>query len=97
MAKYYLLNKAVEDLTDIWNYTYDEWSEKQANKYYELILEGCQELAINPQLGKSYPDVRDKLLGYKWGEHIIFYIVIAPKEIEVLRILHGRMDIKKKF
>jgi toxin ParE1/3/4 len=31
MANYYLTNKAVEDLSEIWYYTYDEWSEKQAN------------------------------------------------------------------
>jgi toxin ParE1/3/4 len=29
MAKYNLTYKAVEDLADIWDYTFDEWSEKQ--------------------------------------------------------------------
>ena len=35
MAKHKLTNKAVEDLTEIWNYTYDKWSEYQADKYYQ--------------------------------------------------------------
>jgi toxin ParE1/3/4 len=34
MANYKLTNKAVEDLTSIWEYTVKEWSEKQADKYY---------------------------------------------------------------
>ena len=27
MAKYVLTNKAVEDLSEVWNYTYEVWSE----------------------------------------------------------------------
>lgn len=97
MAKYHILKRAVDDLTEIWNYTFDEWSEKQADKYYELLLEGCNELADNPLLGKEYPEISNTLLGYKWGEHIIFYIISDADEIEVVRILHGRMNLKKKF
>lgn len=33
MAKYNLTKKAVEDLTKIWNYTFDTWSENQADAY----------------------------------------------------------------
>ncbi|WP_338840025.1 type II toxin-antitoxin system RelE/ParE family toxin [Flavobacterium ginsenosidimutans] len=97
MAKYYLTNKAVEDLADIWNYTFDEWSEKQADKYYLLLLDSCQEVAENPNLGKKYDNVTEKLLGYKSNEHILFYQIISKGEIEIIRILHGRMDLKSKF
>lgn len=31
MAKYELTNKAIEDLTEIWEYTVDKWSEQQAD------------------------------------------------------------------
>lgn len=34
MAKYHLTNKATADLLDIWNYTTETWSEKQAEKHY---------------------------------------------------------------
>jgi len=97
MAKYHLLNRAVEDLANIWDYTYDEWSEKQADKYYQLLLSDCQEIANNPSLGRSYSEITDSLLGYRSGEHIIFYIIITSKEIEVVRVLHSRMDLKNKF
>ena len=33
MAKYSLTRKAVEDLSKIWNYTFDTWSENQADTY----------------------------------------------------------------
>ena len=31
MAKYHLTNKALEDLTNIWEYRVDTWSERQAD------------------------------------------------------------------
>lgn len=34
MNSYVLTNKAVEDLSSIWNYTAEEWSEVQADRYY---------------------------------------------------------------
>lgn len=97
MAKYYLTNKAVEDLTEIWHYTYKEWSESQADKYYFLLLDSCQEIAKNPYGGKKYDKVKEKLLGYKSNQHIIFYIILSNDEIEVIRILHGRMDLKNRI
>ena len=97
MAKYHLTNKAVQDLTNIWDYTYDEWSENQADKYYNLLLSSCQEIAENPNLGKKYDNVTEKLLAFKSNQHIIFYQVISNTEVEIIRILHGRMDLKSKF
>ena len=41
MTKYFLTNKANEDLDEIWEYTFDEWSEMQADKYYFEILNYC--------------------------------------------------------
>ena len=42
MANYYLTNKAVDDLTQIWDYTFEEWSERQADKYYNELLNACK-------------------------------------------------------
>ena len=97
MSKYYLTNKAVEDLTNIWNYTFEEWSEKQADSYYEMLIESCEEIAENPLFGKSFKNVTSDLLGVKANKHIIFYRKIAKDKIVITRILHGRLDLKKRI
>jgi toxin ParE1/3/4 len=97
MAKYILTNKAVDDLTNIWEYTYNEWSEKQANRYYKFILESCQEVANHPGFGKNYDEVQKDILGFKSNHHIIFFRIVSANEIEVIRILHERMDLKSKL
>ncbi len=97
MAKYKLTQKAVADLNEIWEYTFFKWSEQQADKYYNLLLKDCQNLANNPNFGKNYKGVRKDLLGQISNKHIIFYRVIKEGIIEITRILHSKMDIKNRL
>jgi toxin ParE1/3/4 len=97
MAKYLITDRAIADLTDIWEYTEREWSEIQAERYYLSLLESCEELAINPTLGKQYDTVTPNLLGYKSGRHIIFYSILVSNEVQIIRILHDMMDLKRKI
>lgn len=97
MATYFFSNKAIEDLADIWDFTVSEWSENQAEKYYNLIMASCMDLANNPQLGKAYEVLSLRVLGYKCGQHIIFFRETSKNEIEIERILHGMMDLNVKY
>ena len=97
MAKLYFTNKAIEDLESIWKYTVKTWSANQAEIYYSLLVESCQKLAAEPTLGKSYEIIAKNVLGFKTGEHLIFYRIVSPQEIEVVRILHGMMDLKNQL
>jgi len=97
MAKYQFTRRALNDLTEIWDYTVREWSENQAEKYYNLIIASCMDLASNPKLGKSHEILSLNVFGYKCGEHIIFYRKVSEDEIEIERILHGMMDLKSKI
>ncbi len=97
MAKYKLTNKAVEDLSKIWDYTFEFWSENQADKYYEILISTCQDIADNPVLGKNYEEITESLLGMKTNRHIIFYRTQNENYVEITRILHERVDLKKRI
>jgi toxin ParE1/3/4 len=97
MAKYFLTNKAVEDLSAIWEYTCDTWSERQADKYYEMLTSSFQEILEQPELGKQYPEIDTSVMGLQVGKHIVFYRIVPSNDIEVLRILHQRMDLKSRM
>lgn len=97
MAKFNLTKKAVEDLSGIWNYTLDKWSEQQADRYYSQLMEFCKQIADNPTVGKKYDQVTRDLLGFKANRHIIFYRTIENQQIEITRILHERMDLKSRM
>jgi len=97
MAKVFFRQEAIDDLNDIWNYTFEQWSENQADTYYALLKSSCKEIGENPELGRDYSGIRGNLLGLKTGKHIIFYHLITAGEIEVIRILHERMDLENRL
>lgn len=97
MAKFKLTNSAVNDLTDIWDYTVENWSVNQAEKYYNLLIESCKEIAKMPKSGKDYNEIYPELKGVNTSKHIIFYRIMDDYSIEVARILHERMDLKNKL
>lgn len=97
MAKVILRQEAIDDLNDIWNYTYEQWSETQADKYYAKIKLSCKKIGENPDIGKEYIGISDHLLGLKSEKHIIFYQQVSEDEIEVIRILHEKMDLKNRL
>ena len=97
MARVVLRQEAIDDLNDIWIYTFSKGSEKQADKYYHALEYACKQIENNPDLGKEYDRISNNLLGLRTGKHIIFYQVINKDRVEVVRILHERMDLKNRI
>ena len=97
MADYILTNKAIEDLSTIWDYSFEVWSESQADKYYQELISHCQKIAKNPEIAKNYNGISNQLFGMKVNQHIIFYRVQNESFVEITRILHERMDLKKRI
>jgi toxin ParE1/3/4 len=90
--------KAAEDLEDIWLYTFENWSLEQADRYLHLIFDEIEYLSNNPVTGKDFSHIRKNYRASKVKSHIIFYrIVDKQKDIEIIRILHQRMDIENRL
>lgn len=70
---------------------------EQADKCYSMLLNSCQDIANNPDLGKNYDGITTDLFGFKANRHIIFYRKTNTVPIEITRILHGRMDLKNRL
>ena len=99
MAKrYHFTNRTVEDLSDIWEYTLEAWSERQADAYYNMLIGACQKITENPQLfGTRYEEIAERLRGYRANKHIVFYRILPEGDVLVIRILHQRMDLKRRM
>lgn len=97
-AKFYFTRKAVEDLSSIWDYTAQEWSEAQADRYYRTLIAACRKIAENPVLyGRRYNEVAEDLYGCKTNRHIVFYRTVTDGRVEIVRILHERMDLRRQI
>ena len=98
MAKFRFSNAAVKDLSVIWNYTADEWSEAQADQYYQMLMASCGKIAENPTLyGRKYDVITQDLLGFKVNKHLIFYKIVDNESVFIIRILHEQMDLKNRM
>lgn len=97
MGTFKFSKKAVDDLTAIWAYTDNEWSKFQAERYYRMLIESCNDISDNPEIGKDYSLAAKELYGIISGRHIIFYRKLSAKEIVIIRILHEQMDLKSRI
>ena len=89
MGKYKISQKAIEDISAIWEYTYFEWSESQADKYYWMLIETCNEISDNPEIGKDYSIIAKNLFGIRSGRHIVF---IVKRKTVLSRLLESSMN-----
>lgn len=94
MPRFVLTKLARADLKSIARYTADTWGRDQRNRYLAL-LDGCfHELANNPCKGKDCGYIRPGYRKQTVGRHVVFYRELDADYVEIVRILHERMDVE---
>lgn len=93
MSIFRLTELAKQDLRSIGRFTEATWGREQRNRYLAKLDTCFQLLAQEPQRGKACDDIRPGYRKYHVGRHLIFYRQ-SSKGIEIIRILHNRMDIE---
>lgn len=95
---YIISAKAYEDIENIWLYTFENWSQEQADRYVNLIFDEIEYLAKNPKSGKDFSHIRKNYRCGKVKSHLIFYRNIEKiNRIEIIRVLHQQMDIENRL
>lgn len=96
--KYKISKEANLDIENIWIYTVENWSIEQADRYFNLIIDEIEYIALNPQSGKNYSKIRKGYFRSQIKSHFIFYKINKKKsEVEIIRILHQSMDIDSRL
>ena len=85
---------AVRDLAEIGRFTRDTWNEKQAKRYREALTARFKWLTRNKSLWRARPELGDGLHSCAEQSHVIVFRQYSGG-IEVLRVLHRRMDLKQ--
>ena len=95
MSHFMLRPKAEQDLERIWHYTLDTWGDQQADTYIRQLNERFHMLADDPGIGRDCEYIRPAYRKYAVGQHVIFYRAVSDDAIEIVRILHERMDVER--
>lgn len=96
MLPFFLRPKAIQDLEEIADYTFEQWGPEQEDIYLELLHTAFMALSKNPNLGRVYAEVYPGLRGYLAGRHIILYQV-SDVAVEIVRVLHHSMDLDSQL
>jgi toxin ParE1/3/4 len=94
---YKISSQALIDLEQIWLYTFKNWSIEQADRYYNLLISEMEYVSQNQESGKSMNHIKNGYRASKVKSHLIFYKTSSESEIEIIRILHERMDIENRL
>ncbi len=78
-------------MLEIWLYTAEYWSHDQADAYVDEIDAALLRVRQHPHSGTDFGHVRAGYRRLSVGEHRIFYVV-RDNLIDVMRVLHARMD-----
>jgi toxin ParE1/3/4 len=104
MARYRLAPLAQSDLEQILATSATRWGPERSLRYAVLLYAGTQSVANNPErpstrkcdalwLGlRSFHIRHVRPATVKRPAHIVYYRAIRPGLVEVVRILHERMD-----
>jgi len=95
-GRYVLSPLAQRDLDEIWNYTAQRWSIDQAEIYTRQLGQDIETVAAQPEIGRACPEVRAGYYKYPSGSHVLFYRRIEGG-VDIVRILHARMDFARHF
>jgi toxin ParE1/3/4 len=96
--KGYILSPAAQaDLGDIWDYSARNWGEEQADRYILAIRAACEALADGSKQGRAIDDIRPGYRKLAVASHFLFYRLTDTGLIDVIRILHQRMDIASRL
>lgn len=82
------------DIEKIWTSTAERWGIAQAETYVRQIGRHIEMVADRPSIGSACLEVRAGYFKYPSGSHVLFYRQ-AKEGIDVVRILHERMDFKQ--
>lgn len=100
MANYRFFHTADSRQDEIWNYTVENWGEKQAEKYITELHRHLEKLSDNKLLWRSLPgnlavpdDLDIPVYFSHFQHHYIFFRELSDGCIGIMTILHDSMDI----
>ena len=96
-VNYKLSKEAQIDLEQIWIYTFENWSIDQADRYLNLLIDEMEYLSLKPNSGFNFDHIRTGYWRTKVKSHFIFYRINQSTELEIIRILHERMDVENQL
>jgi len=113
MARYRLSRQAEADLEDILTTSAERWGTRGRRRYAAILAAAMREVAARPkgtatrERTELSPGLRSFHIRNSRGDdsrvqvrrpvHVLYYRALAPNSIEIVRVLHERMEPSRRF
>ncbi|MEJ2407455.1 MAG: type II toxin-antitoxin system RelE/ParE family toxin [Candidatus Thiodiazotropha sp.] len=97
MGTFQLTNKAKQDLKSIAAYTQKKWGKEQRRVYLKQFDDVFHLISKTPDIGIGCDYIKIGYRKFPVTTHVVFYRLISESEIEIVRVLHKRMDARPIF
>jgi toxin ParE1/3/4 len=68
------------------------WGQPQRDSYISELFGAFGRLAASPQIATGIDSIRERYRQFPQGSHVVFFRESASQGIEIIRVLHKRMD-----
>jgi toxin ParE1/3/4 len=92
-----LTNRAKADLKSIATFTQKKWGQPQRRMYLQQFDNAFYLLAESPDIGADCSYIKSGYRKFPVASHMIFYRMVSDELIEIVRVLHKRMDARAHF
>jgi toxin ParE1/3/4 len=94
MSRLIFAPRAARDIDQIYDFTAERWGAARAESYIGAVRGRCEALARGEVRGRDASHIRAGYRRLNADSHVIFYRPVGDG-IEIVRILHGRMDFNR--
>lgn len=92
MRRFRLSATADTDMRKIAAHTLQHWGQTQRDSYISELFRAFSRLAETPQIATGIDAIREGYRKFPQGSHVIFFRESEIYGIEIIRVLHKRMD-----
>ena len=92
MKSFRLSIAADADMRNIATHTLEHWGKSQRDAYISEMFDAFGRLAQTPQIAAAIDGIRDGYRKFPQGSHVIYFRMSEAHGIEIIRVLHKRMD-----
>jgi toxin ParE1/3/4 len=91
-------NDSQEDIKSLLQFTIETFGENQASIYFDKLEKCLDKITLMPSIGHTRNDLPTETLAYNFESHTIIYQIQENKsQVQILRILHSKMDFDVMF
>ncbi|MDB5539833.1 MAG: plasmid stabilization system family protein [Devosia sp.] len=90
-----LSRRADRDVESLYRRSIAEHGEAHADRYYDGLLDSFRWIENHPLAARERTEQGRSVRIHHYGVHAVIYSILADDTILIVRVLHGRQDLRR--